>query len=146
RAGEGRSSGGGGAGALRARRPPRAGAAAMPQPAPCSFNEAFERVLLDRTGVKMTRGKFVKEHMDKELQLARKVEGFAVEGGAKDEQIGGTSIVEGAQKAWSADSEELMGLVRPLGPRNPNLASEAFLKPFFRDLNLSGARGARRKV
>jgi hypothetical protein len=41
------------------------------------------------------------------------------------------------QGDWSDEALELMSMVEKLGPLNPNLASEAFIKPFFKHLNLS---------
>lgn len=59
--------------------------------------------------------------------------------GKGDGKAGGKSSAAAAKaraasSAWSEDAEELMRLVQKLGPRNPNLCSEFFLKPFFQHL------------
>eukprot|EP00927_Polykrikos_kofoidii_P014835 TRINITY_DN16550_c0_g1_i1.p1 TRINITY_DN16550_c0_g1~~TRINITY_DN16550_c0_g1_i1.p1 ORF type:complete len:699 (-),score=155.40 TRINITY_DN16550_c0_g1_i1:283-2079(-) len=55
-----------------------------------------------------------------------------------DDQDRWAAALEGdVEPLWGEeDAQELKELVKKLGPRDPNLSSEAFIKPFFRELNL----------
>mmetsp|Transcript_61520 Transcript_61520/g.135232 ORF Transcript_61520/g.135232 Transcript_61520/m.135232 type:complete len:559 (-) Transcript_61520:36-1712(-) len=96
------------------------------------FREAFAKVLLNRTGVAMTATTFNREQMDRELELAHRLEGHAGDGDAKEE----VTPSDEATGGWSDNAEELLQMIQQLGPRNANLSSEAFLKSFFRHLRL----------
>eukprot|EP00930_Biecheleria_cincta_P044255 TRINITY_DN30383_c0_g1_i1.p1 TRINITY_DN30383_c0_g1~~TRINITY_DN30383_c0_g1_i1.p1 ORF type:complete len:651 (-),score=168.23 TRINITY_DN30383_c0_g1_i1:58-2010(-) len=60
--------------------------------------------------------------------------GGETKGKGKGKKVEATVPLE--TPSFSQDLEELMKLVQRLGPRNPNLCSAAFLKPFFKDLRL----------
>eukprot|EP00933_Yihiella_yeosuensis_P031036 TRINITY_DN24592_c1_g1_i2.p1 TRINITY_DN24592_c1_g1~~TRINITY_DN24592_c1_g1_i2.p1 ORF type:complete len:726 (+),score=192.18 TRINITY_DN24592_c1_g1_i2:251-2428(+) len=51
---------------------------------------------------------------------------------------GGKGRESSSSSKWSDNAEELANFIQKLGPRNPNLCSEVFLKPFFSDLKLQG--------
>mmetsp|Transcript_73325 Transcript_73325/g.185720 ORF Transcript_73325/g.185720 Transcript_73325/m.185720 type:complete len:603 (-) Transcript_73325:71-1879(-) len=100
-----------------------------------NFKEAFARVLLNETGVTLSAGAVSQESMDRELQMALRLAGYSGDtvAGAAD---AGPPDESNKVGTWSDDAEELMKLVQQLGPRNPNLSSEQYLKPFFRHLCL----------
>lgn len=121
---------------------------------PITFAEAFGSVLLHRTGLAISeRLELHQELLDQELELALRLDGFHGEalvvedvpaaptssgpetkGKGKGKKTEATVPLE--TPSFSQDLEELMKLVRRLGPRNPNLCSAAFLHPFFKDLRL----------
>lgn len=122
---------------------------------PISFTEAFGNVLLHRTGLSISeRLELHQDLLDQELELALRLDGFhgdaplvVEDTPAAPTSSGGETKGKGKGKktettvpletpSFSQDLEELMKLVQRLGPRNPNLCSAAFLKPFFKDLRL----------
>lgn len=122
---------------------------------PITFAEAFGSVLLNRTGLAFSeRLELHQELLDQELEGALRLDGFHGEAldvedvpAAPTSSSGPETKGKGKGKkteaavpletpSFSQDLEELMKLVRRLGPRNPNLCSAAFLHPFFKDLRL----------
>lgn len=98
-----------------------------------NFKSAFENCLLNRTGIVLNNGPCHQEEMSRDLERALRLSGLA------GEDSSGVDIGKDAegQGDWSDEALELMSMVEKLGPLNPNLASEAFIKPFFKHLNLS---------
>lgn len=103
---------------------------------PRNFQEAFTKKLFHETGVAVTTNPFKKEAMENRLQVKDRLNGYADD----DQQpvsAGASPPPEGNVGSWSDDADELMSLVRSLGKKDVNLASEQFLKPFFKHLSLT---------
>lgn len=97
-----------------------------------NFKDTFSKVLLNETGITLTFGGVSQEIMDRELQLALRLSDV----GDTVDLLSGPPVEGDQVGKWSEDASELLRLVKQLGPRNPNLSSEHFLKPFFRHLAL----------
>lgn len=108
---------------------------------PQNFKEAFERCLLDRTGIVMNNGPCNLQDMYRDLEVTKRLGGFA-----GDDLPGNEALKEAAAdraaaniKEWSEDlqgPDGLLTMTEKLGPLNKNLASESHLKPFFKHLCL----------
>eukprot|EP00401_Gymnodinium_catenatum_P044590 CAMPEP_0117547322 /NCGR_PEP_ID=MMETSP0784-20121206/47065_1 /TAXON_ID=39447 /ORGANISM="" /LENGTH=209 /DNA_ID=CAMNT_0005344225 /DNA_START=138 /DNA_END=763 /DNA_ORIENTATION=- len=79
----------------------------------------------------MSRKPLDMQRMNLDLELALRQDGFAGDLLADEKQVS-----EKAAPWGDEDAAELDDLIRKLGPRDQNLASEAFMKPFFRHLRL----------
>jgi len=100
---------------------------------PQTFREAFERALLNRAGITITTSPLFQEEMNRDLERALRLNGFS---GDRPDSTGESSAAGEDGLPWSDDAQELMHMVAKLGVNNQNLSSEAFLKPFFRNLRL----------
>lgn len=96
-----------------------------------NFKGAFQNCLLNRTGIVLNNGPCHVQEMDRDLDRALRLSGLA------GDETSGVDMGKDDQGDWSDESTELLSMVEKLGPLNPNLASEAFIKPFFKHLNFS---------
>merc|ERR1719171_2211203 len=98
-----------------------------------SFKVAFEGLLLNRTGIVLNSGAFHQDEMHRDLDRALRLSGLAGDENSDVDAFRDT----GGDNFWSDDAPELLAMVDKLGPLNPNLSCEAFIKPFFKHLSLS---------
>eukprot|EP00929_Paragymnodinium_shiwhaense_P035039 TRINITY_DN18993_c0_g1_i1.p1 TRINITY_DN18993_c0_g1~~TRINITY_DN18993_c0_g1_i1.p1 ORF type:complete len:749 (+),score=251.15 TRINITY_DN18993_c0_g1_i1:180-2426(+) len=74
------------------------------------------------------------ERLKPELEVALRQSGLV---GDADPILAMADVLGEAPPPWGEeDHNELMDLIKKVGPRDPNLSCEAFIKPFFRSLRL----------
>jgi Leucine-rich repeat (LRR) protein len=110
---------------------------APPKRPPQTFRAAFDNSLKNRTGIVVSNADVLYAEMARDVDRSIRLGGFS-----GDEPPGNQALK--AMDAQAVEMSEdihgpdgLLGLVEKLGPLNPNLTSEAFIKPFFKHLNLS---------
>jgi len=116
----------------------RAHAAVEARKEPRSFGDAFSKALFNRAGIKMHGKLLAADRMDRDLQNAHKIDGFAGDAVEKTADVGKMKP-DGPVKPlpWGEeDQKELDELLKKLGPRDSNISAESFIKPFFRHLRL----------
>jgi len=105
---------------------------------PQTFRAAFEHFLVNRTGIVITDNDVRHADMKRDLDRTMRLGGFSGDEPPVNEAL---QALDGSQqKELSEDlqgPDGLLALVQKLGPINQNVSSEAFIKPFFKHLNLS---------
>lgn len=107
------------------------------QRAPQTFTSAFEICLQNRTGISITCGGCRYDELQRDLERALRANGFAGDDPPGNEALKQASEPEVEMSDDLHGPKGLLDMVEKLGPRNINLSSEVFVKPFFRHLNLS---------
>jgi len=110
----------------------------MPPRLPQStFSAAFETSLKNQTGIVISQVEFRPAELCRDLDRVQRLGGYATDEGPGNEALKAT----GAQGKYMSEDLEgsagLLSMVEKLGPINLNLTSVAFIKPFFKHLNLS---------
>jgi len=104
---------------------------------PQTFRAAFENGLRNRTGIVVTNDDVYHAEMARDLNRSLRLGGFS------GDEIPGNEALKATDALAQELSDNLQGpdgllqLVEKLGPLNPNVTSEKFIKPFFGHLNLS---------
>mmetsp|Transcript_15646 Transcript_15646/g.36642 ORF Transcript_15646/g.36642 Transcript_15646/m.36642 type:complete len:660 (+) Transcript_15646:109-2088(+) len=115
---------------------------------PKPFVDVFANVLMNRTGITLSKNSHSEEELVRNLERTQRQDGLCgdEETAKKSEGLKRSVAVLPAKvsssapledpDSWSDDAKELMAIVDKLGPWDPNITSEAFIKPFFRNLRL----------
>jgi len=120
-------------------------AAAKQKRPPQSFKAAFEKCLLDRTGIVMNNGPCNVEEMFRDLETTKRLGSLAGDDPPGNEALKvdaeskGAEAAGGNAKEWSEDlqgPDGLLNMAAKLGPLNKNLTSASHIKPFFKQLCL----------
>jgi len=107
------------------------------RPQPTSFSAAFNTCLKSQTGIVVSRGEFRLAELSRDLDRVERLGGYAGDEGEGNEVLKASGEKDKCMSEDLKGSNGLLPMVEKLGPVNMNLSSAAFIKPFFKHLNLS---------
>lgn len=108
-----------------------------PRLPPATFSTAFETSLKNQTGIVISQVEFRPAELHRDLDRVQRLGGLAADEGPGNEPLKALGAQDKCMSDNLKGAEGLLAMVEKLGPINLNLSSAAFIKPFFRHLNLS---------